>query len=148
MALFVVSYNPKQEVLNLCVPRHDLISLVSDYVSNLSFHSLLTAFADMPHAPLPAVESIRFDPTGLEESTTPAAVLASVESRQFSRALPMALCLNEEELLRATWQRVPPDEVRPLTRYIAIALFVTNNHPPSMSRLGGSRRARAAAALR
>ena len=62
MALFVVSYNPKQEVLNLCVPRHDLISLVSDYVSNLSFHSLLTAFADMPHAPLPAVEPIRFDP--------------------------------------------------------------------------------------
>ena len=93
-------------------------------------------------------ESLQFDPTGLEESTTPAAVLAAVEGGQFSRALPMALCLDEEELLRATWQRVPPDEVRPLTRYIAIALFVTNNHPPSMSRLGGSRRARAAAALR
>ena len=56
-------------------------------------------------------ESLHFDPSGLELSTTPATILAAVEAGAFSRALPMALCLNEEHLLRATWQRVPPAEV-------------------------------------
>ena len=81
-------------------------------------------------------------------SVASARAVRAAHAAKWARALPMALCLNEEELLRATWQRVPPDEVRPLTPYIAIALFVTNNHPPSTSRLGGARRARAAAALR
>ena len=56
-------------------------------------------------------ESLHFDPSGLELTTTPATILAAVEAGAFSRALPMALCLNEEQLLRATWQRVPPAEV-------------------------------------
>jgi hypothetical protein len=50
-----MGYNGAQEVLNLCALRHDVISLVSDFVVNLSFLSLMTAFASMPHAPLPTV---------------------------------------------------------------------------------------------
>ena len=50
-----MGYNGAQEVLNLCALRHDVISLVSDFVVNLSFLSLMTAFESMPHAPLPTV---------------------------------------------------------------------------------------------
>jgi hypothetical protein len=43
--LSVMGYNPKQEVENLCTLRRDIISLVSDFVSNLSFLSLLTKWS-------------------------------------------------------------------------------------------------------
>ncbi len=56
-----MGYNGAEEVLNLCNLRHDAISLVSDYVVNLSFLSLMTPFFDMPHAPLPAVASPDYD---------------------------------------------------------------------------------------
>ena len=65
-------------------------------------------------------ETLQFDPTGLELSTTPAAVHEAVEARQWSRALPMALCLNEEGLIRATWQRVPPAEVGLVARELPL----------------------------
>eukprot|EP01047_Picozoa_sp_COSAG01_P093791 COSAG01_NODE_24842_length_764_cov_1.478195_1_plen_185_part_00 len=51
--------NGAEEVLNLCVLRHDVISLVSDYVVNLSFLSLMTPFHSMPHARLAPVETTR-----------------------------------------------------------------------------------------
>lgn len=56
-------------------------------------------------------DSLQFDPTGLELDTTPAAVAAAVARADFGAALPMALCLNEPELIRAVWQQVPPSSV-------------------------------------
>jgi len=56
-------------------------------------------------------DALLFDPSGLELETTPAAVAEAVRRREFSRALPMALCLNEAKLIRAVWQQVPPDGV-------------------------------------
>jgi hypothetical protein len=41
----------------VCTPQHDILSLVSDFVTNLSFHSLLTAFDAMAHAELPPVRT-------------------------------------------------------------------------------------------
>ena len=52
-------------------------------------------------------EVTNFDPTGLELSTTPSAVVQAAERGDFGTALSMALCLNEAELVRGTWQRVP-----------------------------------------
>ena len=45
------------EVESMCTPRHEIFSLVSDFVTNLSFHSLLTAFDAMPHDDLQAVRT-------------------------------------------------------------------------------------------
>ena len=59
--LSIMGYNGAEEVLNLCTLRHDVISLVSDFVVNLSFLSLMTKFHEMPHAPLPPVATPAFN---------------------------------------------------------------------------------------
>ena len=59
--LSVMGYNGAEEVLNLCVLRHDVISLVSDFVINLSFLSLMTGFFETPHAPLPPLATVRYN---------------------------------------------------------------------------------------
>ena len=56
-------------------------------------------------------EALRFDPTDLELTTTPATVAAAVEEGAYGRAVPMALCLNEPLLIRAVWARVPPVQI-------------------------------------
>ena len=56
-------------------------------------------------------DALRFDPTGLELETTPAAVGTALKRREYGRALPMALCLNEVSLIRAVWQAVPPESI-------------------------------------
>ena len=53
----------------------------------------------------------QFDPTGLELSTTPLAVGLALSRAEYGRAMPMALCLNEVDLIRAVWHAVPPDAV-------------------------------------
>ena len=56
-------------------------------------------------------DALQFDPSGLELTTTPDAVSAAARAEEWTKALPMALCLNEVSLIRAVWQRVPPDAV-------------------------------------
>jgi len=53
----------------------------------------------------------RFDPSDLEVTTTPSSVAAAISAHDFGRALPMSLCLNEPALIRAAWQRVPPEQI-------------------------------------
>lgn len=71
-------------------------------------------------------ESLVFDPTGLEIETTPATISAAVKRKDFGRALPMAICLNEPKLMRAVWQQVPPE---------SIALVAQRLPPPYLERL-------------
>ena len=56
-------------------------------------------------------DALQFDPTGLELSTTPTAVGLALSRKEYGTALPMALCLNELELIRAAWLATPPDAV-------------------------------------
>merc|ERR1712070_1182510 len=56
-------------------------------------------------------EDVRFDPSDLELTTTPASVSAAVRDEEYARALPMSLCLNEPALIRAVWCAVPPAQL-------------------------------------
>lgn len=71
-------------------------------------------------------DALQFDPTGLELETTPAAVGAALARGEHGRALPMALCLNEEVLIRGVWQATPPE---------AIELVASALPPPYLQRL-------------
>ena len=57
-------------------------------------------------------DALQFDPTGLELETTPAAVGAALARSEYGRAMPMALCLNEPALIRASFVAVPPNEIQ------------------------------------
>ena len=58
--LSVMGYNTRalwwSEVTSMCTPKHDVLSLVADYVTSFSFHEQLSAFGTMNHAALPAVQ--------------------------------------------------------------------------------------------
>jgi periodic tryptophan protein 2 len=56
-------------------------------------------------------DALQFDPTGLELETTPAAVGAAIARKEHGVALPMALCLNETDLIRVAMQAVPPANI-------------------------------------
>jgi len=71
-------------------------------------------------------DALQFDPTGLELETTPAAVGAALARGEYGRALPMALCLNEEALIRGVWRETPPE---------AIELVAAAVPPPYLHRL-------------
>jgi hypothetical protein len=49
------------QVTSMCIPKHDIISLVADYVTSFSFHEQLTAFGVTTHAALPAVKPPRYN---------------------------------------------------------------------------------------
>lgn len=57
-------------------------------------------------------DALQFDPTGLELETTPMAVGVALTRREYGRAMPMALCLNEPFLIRAAFVAVPPEEIQ------------------------------------
>jgi len=71
-------------------------------------------------------DALQFDPTGLELETTPAAVGLALVRGEHGRALPMALCLNEEALIRGVWQQTPTS---------AIELVAASLPPPYLQRL-------------
>jgi hypothetical protein len=54
---------------------------------------------------------IQFDPLGLDEDITPAAVRACVERHDFSKAITMAVFLNEQETLKFAVEAVPKDMI-------------------------------------
>ena len=56
-------------------------------------------------------ETTHFDPSGLELHTTPEAVVAAATRGEHGAALAMALCLNEADLVRGAWQRVPHGQI-------------------------------------
>jgi periodic tryptophan protein 2 len=52
-----------------------------------------------------------FDPFELEEEVTPKMTRGLVVSRDYGRALSMALRLNEPDLIREVMEQIPPDQV-------------------------------------
>jgi hypothetical protein len=54
---------------------------------------------------------IQFDPLGLDEDITPEAVRACVDKKDFSKAVTMAVFLNEQDTLQFAVEAVPKDRI-------------------------------------
>lgn len=65
-----------------------------------------------------------FDPFELEEEVTPKATRGLIKDQEYSRALSMALRLNEPDLIREVMEQIPPYQVDLLTSRLSEKLVL------------------------
>lgn len=65
-------------------------------------------------------DTIAFDPFDLDLDITPETIAATLAERHWVKALVMALRLNEQPVVRAVYEAVPPRDVKLVTRQLPV----------------------------